>query len=153
MSLHSPSSLLHFWGETCLNILYYHLLILTCDSITLSFYHLTVTKRHSTIINNDQAACLDYSAIGLTNPSPRINSGMIENCNNIRLTCELGLSRHKVWLYKDALLHVGLILYHYTTVIVVQTIVINYIQKPMYSHQLLLTQNIFKLNMFQVLLA
>src|ERR1044071_5273824 len=48
-------------------------------TIIYSFYHLTVTKRHSTIINIDQAACLDYSAIGLTNPSPRINSGMIDN--------------------------------------------------------------------------
>src|ERR1043165_7899903 len=130
------------------NILY-TIIVETCDSIInilytiiYSFYHLTVTKRHSTIINIDQAACLHYSAIGLTNPSPRINSGMIENSNNIRLTCELGLSRHKVWLYKDALLHVGIILYHHTTVNVVQTIVIKYFQKPMYSHQLLSTQGL-----------
>ena len=58
------------------NILY-TIIVETCDSIInilytiiYSFYHLAVTKRHSTIINIDQAACLDYSAIGLTNPPP-----------------------------------------------------------------------------------
>ena len=135
----APFSVLHFWGETCLNILYTIIYsFLHCwnlwfnYTIIYSFYHLTVTKRHSTIINIDQAACLDYSAIGLTNPSPRINSGMIDNSytfTNLRVRSQStqGLIVQKTHCYMSD--SYSIITQYYTsTMIAVQHIVFNYMQ-------------------------